>query len=141
MPFHSMAPAKNYPARMLSRAMHPFTPEILDYSNREPERIIVIYDLDERIVLNAGNLFFEKGIDNVFVLSGGMKKLAKDAPWFIEGKGQVTEGTSSPSKDSAISLGSSCPSSALSYQTRPPRRAPALDGPLTHNRGTAQPWK
>ena len=70
--------AVNYPVAMLSRAMNPFIPEILEFCNREPEKIIVLYDTKERQSVLAGNLFFEKGIDNVFVLSKGMNGLVDD---------------------------------------------------------------
>ena len=70
--------AVNYPIAMLSRAMNPFIPEILEFCNREPEKIIVIYDMKERQSVTAGNLFFEKGIDNVFMLSKGMNVLIQD---------------------------------------------------------------
>ena len=67
--------AVNYPIAMLSRSLNPFIPEILAFCNREPQKIIVLYDLKERLSVTAGNLFFEKGIDNVFVLSKGMNGL------------------------------------------------------------------
>ena len=70
--------AVNYPIAMLSRAMNPFIPEILEFCNREPEKIIVLYDMKERQSILAGNLFFEKGIDNVFMLSKGMNNLIQE---------------------------------------------------------------
>lgn len=52
--------------------MNPFTPEILEYRNREPQqRIILVYDMEEKNAAAAANIFFEKGVDNIFVLSGG----------------------------------------------------------------------
>lgn len=75
-----------YPAPMLSRSCNNFTPEILAFSNKEPEKIIIIYDLDERVAVPAGNLFFEKGVDNVFLLSGGLRALSVDYPELIEGE-------------------------------------------------------
>eukprot|EP00192_Tetraselmis_astigmatica_P020699 CAMPEP_0117698484 /NCGR_PEP_ID=MMETSP0804-20121206/29783_1 /TAXON_ID=1074897 /ORGANISM="Tetraselmis astigmatica, Strain CCMP880" /LENGTH=277 /DNA_ID=CAMNT_0005512797 /DNA_START=200 /DNA_END=1032 /DNA_ORIENTATION=- len=112
---------------------------ILSYSNCEPEKIIVIYDMDERKAINAGNLFFEKGIDNVFVLSGGMKKLQKEAPWLLEGRSVAGGGLPSP-KGSEASCQTGI-SSVHSFQTHAPMRRPATDGPITHNKGTANPWK
>ncbi|QDZ23132.1 rhodanese domain-containing protein [Chloropicon primus] len=70
--------AVNFPKSMLSRAMNPFIPEILEFCNREPQKIIVLYDIKERQSVAAGNIFFEKGIDNVFVLSKGMNSLIQD---------------------------------------------------------------
>eukprot|EP00873_Tetraselmis_striata_P035328 jgi/Tetstr1/455592/TSEL_042404.t1 len=78
--------ARNYPARMLSRSTNPFTPEILDQLNREEElKIIVIYNGDERKAMMSGNIFFEKGVDNVFVLSAGMKDVVTQIPWMMAG--------------------------------------------------------
>mmetsp|Transcript_13367 Transcript_13367/g.18268 ORF Transcript_13367/g.18268 Transcript_13367/m.18268 type:complete len:200 (-) Transcript_13367:131-730(-) len=78
--------AINYPAPMLSRSVNYFTQEILQYNNKSEEgKIIVLYDLDERIGLPAANLFFEKGVDNVFLLSGGLKKFGSEFPELTEG--------------------------------------------------------
>ena len=62
----------NYPIRLLSRSVNPFTSEILAFQNREPDRIIVLYDGNCSIAPAAGNRFFEKGIDNIFILSAGV---------------------------------------------------------------------
>ena len=69
--------AVSFPIAMLSRAMNPFISVILEFANREPEKIIVLYDTKEKQSVLAGNLFFEKGIDNVFVLSRGMNALVQ----------------------------------------------------------------
>ena len=63
--------AVNYPIRLLSRQCNPFTTEILAYINKAPEKIIVLSDLDEHMAFSAGNSFYEKGVDNVFIVSGG----------------------------------------------------------------------
>ena len=78
--------AVSYPAPMLSRAVNPFIPEILEYSNKEPDRIIVVYDANERLASPAGNQFFEKGVDNVFVLTGGLRALVEEFPEVIDGE-------------------------------------------------------
>ncbi|WZN65901.1 rhodanese domain-containing protein [Chloropicon roscoffensis] len=70
--------AVSFPIAMLSRSMNNFIPEILEFCNREPEKIIVLYSLKEKESVTAGNLFFEKGIDNVFVLTKGMNNLIQD---------------------------------------------------------------
>ncbi|XP_064400340.1 centrosomal protein of 41 kDa-like [Halichondria panicea] len=71
--------AKNYPVAMLSRSCNYFTKDILDYQNK-PGKIIVLYDEDERIAPNAATTFVQRGIDNVFMLSGGIKVLYKTFP-------------------------------------------------------------
>ena len=57
--------------RLLSRQCNPFTTEILAYVNGGPQKIIVLSDLDEHMAFTAGNSFYEKGVDNVFIVSGG----------------------------------------------------------------------
>mmetsp|Transcript_17219 Transcript_17219/g.55142 ORF Transcript_17219/g.55142 Transcript_17219/m.55142 type:complete len:144 (+) Transcript_17219:535-966(+) len=76
----------SYPAPLLTRAVNPFSAEILQYSNKEPERIIVIYDGADTTAVHTGNLFFEKGVDNVFVLTGGLAELAGMYPELIDGQ-------------------------------------------------------
>jgi centrosomal protein CEP41 len=61
----------SYPARLLSRAIHPLSNEVLEYANAE-DRAIVVYDWDERTAASAANLMFEKGVENVILLSGGV---------------------------------------------------------------------
>ena len=53
--------------------MNPFTADILEFKNREPNRIIVLYCCDTSVAtaISAANQFYEKGFDNVFILSGG----------------------------------------------------------------------
>ena len=38
--------------------------------------MIIIYDDDERIAAPAGKLFVERGVENVYVLTGGCEHLA-----------------------------------------------------------------
>ena len=64
--------AVNYPIRLLSRQCNPFTTEILAYINGAPQKIIVLSDLDEHMAFTAGNAFYEKGVDNIFIVSGGI---------------------------------------------------------------------
>ena len=77
--------AVSYPVALLSRAVNPFIPEILEYANKEPWRIIVIYHEHERVAVNAANLFFEKGLDNVFMLHGGVVDFVRELPNMVAG--------------------------------------------------------
>ncbi|KAL3152192.1 hypothetical protein ABBQ32_001280 [Trebouxia sp. C0010 RCD-2024] len=77
--------AVNYPIRLLSRQCNPFTTEILAYVNAGPQKIIVLCDLDEHLAFTAGNSFYEKGVDNVFIVSGGLKEVLRQAPELCEG--------------------------------------------------------
>ena len=68
--------AELYPYATLTRASNNLSPSILQYANKEPESIIVIYDNDERQASLTGAIFFEKGFDNVYVLTGGLSAFA-----------------------------------------------------------------
>ena len=57
---------------MLSRSCSYFTKEILQYINKEG-MCIVLYDEDERIAHAAATTFVQRGVDNVFMLSGGLR--------------------------------------------------------------------
>ncbi|BFI40405.1 centrosomal protein CEP41 [Marchantia polymorpha subsp. ruderalis] len=77
--------ALSYPAINLKKTINYFSGDILPFINKEPEKIIVIYDDDEQSVVSAGNLFIEKGVDNIFVLHGGLEEVANNYPEMIEG--------------------------------------------------------
>ncbi|CAM6104966.1 unnamed protein product [Calypogeia fissa] len=78
--------ALSYPAVNLKKSVNYFSADILSFINKEPERIIVIYDDDEYVMASAGNLFFEKGVDNIFVLHGGLKEVASRYSYMVEGE-------------------------------------------------------
>ncbi|XP_065826326.1 centrosomal protein of 41 kDa-like [Oscarella lobularis] len=71
--------ALSYPMAMLSRSCNYFTKEILTYKNK-PGKIIILYDEDERIAPNAATTFVQREVDNVFMLSGGLKVLSQKFP-------------------------------------------------------------
>ncbi|XP_053572357.1 centrosomal protein of 41 kDa [Bombina bombina] len=71
--------AYNYPTAMLSRTMNPFTPEILTFKNAHG-KIIILYDEDERIASQAATTMCERGFENLFMLSGGLKVIAQKFP-------------------------------------------------------------
>ncbi|KAM4676180.1 centrosomal protein of 41 kDa isoform 2-T2 [Discoglossus pictus] len=68
-----------YPTAMLSRTMNPFTPEILEFKNAHG-KIIIVYDEDERIASQAATTMCERGFENLFMLSGGLKVIAQQIP-------------------------------------------------------------
>lgn len=78
--------AYSYPIATLSRTMNPYTKEVLDYKNA-PGKIIIVYDEDERIASQAATTMCERGFENLFMLSGGLKVIAQ---MFPEG---ITTGT------------------------------------------------
>lgn len=55
------------------------------YQKNSEGRIIIIYDNDEKVTVGMGNLFFEKGIDNVMILSGGLHAFVEKYEDFVTG--------------------------------------------------------
>ncbi|XP_075577574.1 centrosomal protein of 41 kDa isoform X2 [Pelecanus crispus] len=71
--------AHSYPIAMLSRTMNPYTSSILEYKNAHG-KIIILYDNDERLASQAATTMCERGFENLFMLSGGLKVLAQKIP-------------------------------------------------------------
>ncbi|XP_072291650.1 centrosomal protein of 41 kDa [Eucyclogobius newberryi] len=71
--------AHSLPVTWLSRTMSPYTREVLQYKNA-PGKIIIVYDEDERIAIQAATIMCQRGIENLFMLSGGLKVLAQKFP-------------------------------------------------------------
>jgi rhodanese-related sulfurtransferase len=76
--------ALNYPACMMSRSMYQFTPEILHFKNKEG-KLMVLYDVGEKLSAAVGTNWYEKGIENFVVLSGGLAALARSHPHLTAG--------------------------------------------------------
>jgi hypothetical protein len=79
--------ARCYPSALLRRAHTPFDAEFVAFANREHDlqRILVLYDEDERLAVPAAQLCVEKGVDNVFVLTGGLLAFGGRFPDLLEG--------------------------------------------------------
>merc|ERR1711988_1556690 len=73
-----------YPHTQLTHSTNYFSAEIYRYKNR-PDRMIIIYDDDERIAAPAGKLFVERGVENVYVLTGGLRKFCEKHEEFVTG--------------------------------------------------------
>ncbi|XP_077593797.1 centrosomal protein of 41 kDa isoform X2 [Stigmatopora nigra] len=71
--------ANSFPIAMLSRTMNPYTKEVLEYKNAEG-KIIIVYDEDERIAIQAATNMCQRGFENLFLLSGGLKVVAHKFP-------------------------------------------------------------
>lgn len=82
--------ALHYPPTKLTHATNPYTTEILQFKNRE-NKVIVLYDLEEEIVVGrrVGNIFFEKGVDNVVIISGGLREFVQSFSQLIVGQSPV----------------------------------------------------
>jgi centrosomal protein CEP41 len=59
-----------YPAPNISRDK--LIPELFRYRN-QPDKLIIIYMNDERKGTIAAQMFFEKGYENIYLLSGGIE--------------------------------------------------------------------
>lgn len=71
--------AHHYPAAMLSRCTNNESKELLIYKNHKG-KIIILYDDDERIAPQAATIMVERGYNNIFLLSGGLKYAVKKFP-------------------------------------------------------------
>ncbi|XP_028670310.1 centrosomal protein of 41 kDa [Erpetoichthys calabaricus] len=71
--------AYSYPIATLSRTMNPYTKDILEYKNASG-KIIIVYDEDERIASQAATTMCERGFENLFMLSGGLKVISQKFP-------------------------------------------------------------
>lgn len=71
--------AVSYPAIMLTRSINYETPALLQFKNK-PEKIIILYDEDELVAPGAASTFVQRGYDNIYVLSGGLKVACKRFP-------------------------------------------------------------
>jgi centrosomal protein CEP41 len=49
------------------------------------EKLIVIYHSEEKKGIKPAKIFFEKGFDNVYMLTGGLEKFHSYHPEYIEG--------------------------------------------------------
>uniref|UniRef100_A0A8C9ZBQ4 Centrosomal protein 41 n=1 Tax=Sander lucioperca TaxID=283035 RepID=A0A8C9ZBQ4_SANLU len=71
--------AHSFPIATLSRTMNPYTKDVLEYKNTAG-KIIIVYDEDERIASQAATVMCERGFENLFLLSGGLKVIAQRFP-------------------------------------------------------------
>eukprot|EP01052_Picozoa_sp_SAG31_P039437 SAG31_NODE_5472_length_2519_cov_2.051653_1_plen_302_part_00 len=76
--------AAHFPATMLSRSTNCFTPQILGYINH-PTNIIVIYHADEKEGIRVAATMAEKNVENVYLLSGGLKNFTVKYSSYISG--------------------------------------------------------
>ncbi|KAM3609900.1 uncharacterized protein V6R79_022203 [Siganus canaliculatus] len=71
--------AQSFPISSLTRTMNPYTKEVLEYKNAAG-KIIIVYDEDERVASQAATVMCERGFENLFMLSGGLKVIAQKFP-------------------------------------------------------------
>jgi centrosomal protein CEP41 len=78
--------AVHYPAPMINRSTNNMTHELLAFKNKEGH-LVVLYDLEEELVTtrNFANVFFERGFDNIGIISGGLKEFVQEHHDLISG--------------------------------------------------------
>merc|ERR1712166_725674 len=107
--------AVHYPHTQLHHATNYFTPEIYRYKNR-PDRMIVVYGDDDRQAAVTGTLFVEKGVENVFVLTGGLQRFVVKFEEYVVGN--VPDFGSCAGDDSSSTSGRSTARSVRSQSSR-----------------------
>mmetsp|Transcript_6768 Transcript_6768/g.10557 ORF Transcript_6768/g.10557 Transcript_6768/m.10557 type:complete len:247 (+) Transcript_6768:30-770(+) len=75
--------AFNHPSQKLFH-VNCFTADIIRYKNHA-ERIIIVCDDDEKVSGPAARTIAEKGVDNVYLLSGGITKFLEKFPDLVQG--------------------------------------------------------
>ena len=73
----------NFPRAQIKRDK---TFPALYYFKNKSDKKIIIYHNDERKGVPLAKHFFEKGFDNIFLLSGGIEKFLYEFPELVEGK-------------------------------------------------------
>jgi len=115
--------AIHYPHTQLHHATNYFTSEIYRYKNR-PDRMIVLYGDDDKSAAAAATLFVEKGVDNVFVLTGGLSKFVVKFEEYIQGDVPEFDDVSSCPPSTAQSRNSArSQNSRLSYMPQSTSRS------------------
>ncbi|KPI85927.1 hypothetical protein ABL78_5011 [Leptomonas seymouri] len=80
--------ALHYVKVRLHHATSPFLPEMYTFKNKE-NKMIVLYDLEEEVVASIANTMFQKGIDNVSIIAGGLREFAQDYEEMLTGPSPV----------------------------------------------------
>ena len=98
--FHVLQ-ARSFPYQLLRRdQMHP---EIYRFRNK-PETLIIICCEDEKISRESAKVLVDRGVDNVYLLTGGINEFAYDYPSFIEGNAPAPPKSSSKGPRSSKSI-------------------------------------
>ena len=78
--------AINFPAPNISRDIT--FGQLIRFKNQS-DKIIVVYMEDERLGTQYANVLFEKGFDNIYLLSGGIEKFIEDPACYDMVEGEV----------------------------------------------------
>ncbi|EPY29917.1 hypothetical protein STCU_04327 [Strigomonas culicis] len=77
-----------YPKTRIYHGTNPFLTEMYAFKNKE-NKMIVLYDLEEERVAALANTIFEKGVDNIAILAGGLREFVQDYSSYIDGESPV----------------------------------------------------
>lgn len=83
-----VAGALHYPRIKINHSTNPFLPEMFAYKNKE-NKLIVMYDLEEESVTELANIVFQKGVDNIAIMAGGLREFVQDYSSYIIGESPV----------------------------------------------------
>ena len=75
--------ALSFPAPNIARDK--LIPELFRFKNK-PDKFVIIYMQDERKGTQFAQLFFEKGYENIYLLSGGIEQFLEEFPDLVEGR-------------------------------------------------------
>ena len=91
---------RSFPFALLRRdQLHP---DVYKFRNK-PESLIILYCNDEKTSCDAAKIMVDRGIDNIYVLNGGLYDFAEDFPSYIEGAPPVPPSSSRSKKSSSSS--------------------------------------
>lgn len=79
--------AVSYPAPNIGRDK--IIPDLFRFKN-QPDKLIIIYLADERKGTAVAKIFFEKGYENVYLLSGGIEQFLEEFHEHVEGRSVPT---------------------------------------------------
>ena len=74
--------ALNFPGTHIKRDK--FIPQLHAYKNKQ-DKIIIVYHFDEKKGIGYVNELYEKGFDNIFLLSGGIEAFGQEVGEGLEG--------------------------------------------------------
>ena len=108
---HHIQQARSFPYTMLRRdQMHP---EVYRFRNK-PESLVIVCCSDEKISRDSAKTLVDRGVDNVYLLTGGINEFAYEFPEFIEGI------PPSPPKSHSVTGGRSHTRGGKFFQVFPP---------------------
>lgn len=85
--------AVSYPAPRISQDR--ITPQLYSYKNKA-DTMIIVYDDEEKVAAGVATAFVQKGWENVFLMSGGLKIAAAKYPLMVDG--DLPERLASPTR-------------------------------------------